>query len=55
LASSRKHADDPRFVFGAVLSVVTREAPRGPAFYHAALRPLKGLSHLTVEVNPMPR
>jgi cation diffusion facilitator family transporter len=37
--------------FGAVLSVVTREAQRGPAFYHAALRPLKGLSHLTVEVN----
>jgi cation diffusion facilitator family transporter len=37
--------------FGAVLSVVTREAQRGPAFYYAALRPLKGLSHLTVEVN----
>jgi cation diffusion facilitator family transporter len=41
--------------FGAVLSVVTREALRGPAFYHAALRPLKGLSHLTVEVNALPR
>jgi cation diffusion facilitator family transporter len=41
--------------FGAVLSVATRETQRGPAFYHAALRPLKGLSHLTVEVNPLPR
>jgi len=40
--------------FGAVLSVVTHEALREPAFYHDALRPLQGLSHLTVEVNPLP-
>lgn len=37
----------------AVISVVTREAQRGPGFYHAALARFKGLSHLTVEVNPV--
>jgi cation diffusion facilitator family transporter len=37
--------------FGAVISVVTDEPQQhGPAFYHAALRQLKGLSHITVEV-----
>jgi cation diffusion facilitator family transporter len=36
--------------FGAVISVVTDEPQHGPAFYHAALRQLKGLSHITVEV-----
>ncbi|MEX3938622.1 CDF family Co(II)/Ni(II) efflux transporter DmeF [Paraburkholderia sp. BR10937] len=36
----------------AVVSVVTHEAQRGPSFYHAALKRFKGLSHVTVEVNP---
>ncbi|HTR05575.1 MAG TPA: CDF family Co(II)/Ni(II) efflux transporter DmeF [Paraburkholderia sp.] len=36
----------------AVVSVVTRDAQRSPSFYHAALRRFKGLSHVTVEVNP---
>lgn len=36
----------------AVVSVATREPQRSPAFYHAALKRFKGLSHLTVEVNP---
>jgi cation diffusion facilitator family transporter len=37
--------------FGAVVSVVTNESQRGPAFYHAVLRRFKGLSHITVEVH----
>ncbi|AQH05121.1 cation transporter (plasmid) [Burkholderia sp. KK1] len=37
---------------GAVLSVATDHAQHGPAFFHAALARLKGLSHVTVEVNP---
>ena len=37
--------------FGAVLSVVTQDAQRNPAFYHACLRQMKGLSHITVEVH----
>jgi len=37
--------------FGAVVSVVTHESLRGPAFYHTALRRFKGLSHITVEVH----
>lgn len=36
----------------AVVSVVTNEPQRSPNFYHAALKRFKGLSHLTVEVNP---
>jgi cation diffusion facilitator family transporter len=40
--------------FGAVLSVATEVGQRGPAFYHAILRGFKGLSHITVEVNPRP-
>jgi len=40
--------------FGAVVSVVTDVALRGPAFYHAILRGFKGLSHITVEVQPRP-
>jgi cation diffusion facilitator family transporter len=36
----------------AVVSVVTSEAQRNPGFYHAALKRFKGLSHVTVEVNP---
>ncbi|WP_028206236.1 CDF family Co(II)/Ni(II) efflux transporter DmeF [Paraburkholderia nodosa] len=36
----------------AVVSVVTSEAQRSPSFYHAALKRFKGLSHVTVEVNP---
>lgn len=37
----------------AVVSVVTNEPQRGPVYYHAALKRFKGLSHLTVEVNPI--
>jgi cation diffusion facilitator family transporter len=37
--------------FGAVISIVSRVAQRGPRFYHEALRGFKGLSHLTVEVH----
>jgi cation diffusion facilitator family transporter len=37
--------------YGAVVSVVTSVAQRGPAFYHAMLRQIKGLSHITVEVH----
>ena len=37
--------------FGAVVSVLTREASRGPDFYHQVLRRFKGLSHITVEVH----
>lgn len=36
----------------AVVSVATGEAQRDPSFYHAALKRFKGLSHVTVEVNP---
>lgn len=36
----------------AVVSVATNEPQRSPGFYHAALRRFKGLSHVTVEVNP---
>jgi cation diffusion facilitator family transporter len=41
--------------FGAVVSVVTEVAQRGPNFYHAILRGFKGLSHITVEVHPLTR
>ncbi|MFP3550393.1 CDF family Co(II)/Ni(II) efflux transporter DmeF [Paraburkholderia sp. SIMBA_049] len=37
---------------GAVLSVATDKTQHGPAFFHAALAHFKGLSHVTVEVNP---
>jgi cation diffusion facilitator family transporter len=37
--------------FGAVVSVVSQVAGRGPAFYHALLRKYDGLSHITVEVH----
>jgi len=41
--------------FGAVMSVVSQVAQRGPAFYHALLKRFKGLSHITVEIhNPLP-
>ncbi|MEX3896856.1 CDF family Co(II)/Ni(II) efflux transporter DmeF [Paraburkholderia sp. BR10954] len=36
----------------AVVSVVTSEIQRSPSFYHAALKRFKGLTHVTVEVNP---
>ncbi|ANC43448.1 CDF family Co(II)/Ni(II) efflux transporter DmeF [Pandoraea pnomenusa] len=36
----------------AIVSVATREAQRNPGFYRAALKRFKGLSHVTVEVNP---
>jgi cation diffusion facilitator family transporter len=37
----------------AVVSVATGEPQRSPGFSHAALKRFKGLSHVTVEVNPM--
>jgi cation diffusion facilitator family transporter len=37
--------------YGAVISVLTSAAQRGPSFYHAMLRQIKGLSHITVEVH----
>lgn len=37
----------------AVVSVATNEALRSPSFYHAAFKRFKGLSHVTVEVNPV--
>ena len=37
--------------FGAVLAVLSHFAQRGPAFYHAVLRRINGLSHITVEVH----
>jgi Co/Zn/Cd efflux system component len=37
----------------AVISVATSESQRSPSFYHAALKRFKGLSHVTVEVNPI--
>lgn len=40
--------------FGAVVSVITRESLRGPAYYHSALRRLNGLSHITAEVHAQP-
>jgi cation diffusion facilitator family transporter len=36
----------------AVVSVATNETQRSPSFYHSALKRFKGLSHVTVEVNP---
>ncbi|MBB5443115.1 MULTISPECIES: CDF family Co(II)/Ni(II) efflux transporter DmeF [unclassified Paraburkholderia] len=36
----------------AVVSVATSESQRSPSFYHLALKRFKGLSHVTVEVNP---
>lgn len=36
--------------FGAVISVITQEPGRGPAFYQRLLRQITGLSHITVEV-----
>lgn len=37
--------------FGAIVSVMTPDPARTAAYYHGLLRPLKGLSHLTVEVH----
>ena len=37
--------------FGAVVSVITNDPLRGPAYYHNALRRLNGLSHITAEVH----
>ncbi|TAL54393.1 CDF family Co(II)/Ni(II) efflux transporter DmeF [Pandoraea sp.] len=36
----------------AIVSVFTGQAQRTPGFYHSALKRLKGLSHVTVEVHP---
>jgi len=38
--------------FGAIVSVVTNVDRRSPAFYHSILQNFKGLSHITVEVQP---
>ncbi|BCG03539.1 cation transporter (plasmid) [Paraburkholderia sp. PGU19] len=38
----------------AIVSVATGEAQRNPGFYRAALKRFKGLSRVTVEVNPTP-
>ena len=38
--------------FAAVISVFTNENARGSAFYHAALKRIKGLSHISIEVHP---
>jgi len=41
---------------GAVVAVLTAEQTRTPAYYHARLARLKGLSHITVEIHPeLPR
>lgn len=40
--------------FGVVVSVITNEPLRGPAYYHIALRRLNGLSHITAEVHAQP-
>ncbi|ASL45234.1 Cadmium, cobalt and zinc/H(+)-K(+) antiporter [Burkholderia sp. AD24] len=37
----------------AIVSVATCAAQRNPGFYRAALKRFKGLSHVTVEVNPL--
>ena len=37
--------------FGTVISVVTEKAARSSAFYHSALKRIKGLSHISVEVH----
>ena len=37
--------------FGAVVSLVSQVARHGPAFYHALLNRISGLSHITVEVH----
>ena len=37
--------------FGTVISIVTDEGARTPAFYHGALKRIKGLSHISVEVH----
>jgi Co/Zn/Cd efflux system component len=37
----------------AIVSVATDEARRNPGFYRAALKRFKGLSHVTIEVNPI--
>ncbi|MBN9094666.1 MULTISPECIES: CDF family Co(II)/Ni(II) efflux transporter DmeF [Pandoraea] len=36
---------------GAIVSIVTRRAERTPTYYHATLKHLRELSHLTVEVH----
>lgn len=36
--------------FATIISVATNEGARGPAFYHAVLKRITGLSHISVEV-----
>ena len=38
--------------FGAIVSVVTNVDRRSPAFYHSIFQNFKGLSHITVEIQP---
>jgi cation diffusion facilitator family transporter len=38
--------------FATIISVATNESARDPAFYHAVLKRIKGLSHISVEVHP---
>ena len=38
--------------FGAIVSVLTNVDQRNPAFYHSIFQDFKGLSHITVEVQP---
>lgn len=37
--------------FGVILSVASNKLLHDPAFYHASLRKLEGLSHITVEIH----
>jgi cation diffusion facilitator family transporter len=37
--------------FATIISVATNESARGPAFYHAVLNRITGLSHISVEVH----
>ena len=39
----------------SIISVVTNEQARGPAFYHAVLKRIAGLSHRSVEVHAKPK
>jgi cation diffusion facilitator family transporter len=38
--------------FATIISVATSESARSPAFYHAVLNRITGLSHISVEVHP---
>ena len=38
--------------FATIISVATNESSRDPVFYHAVLKRITGLSHISVEVHP---